>query len=138
EAKRTNKRPTRSSPAQLTSCPWCGSEIAAGRDIEVRRCKNDIGKTLIYCGDKFGRCDFSRANSRDLGLPVVLVDDEIYRRPPSMLIATVDKFAMMAWRGQVRTLFGICKKECKRHGLLWDGAECTGKHPPAGTLAGVS
>ena len=30
EAERTGKRPTLSSPAQLTFCPWCGSEIAAG------------------------------------------------------------------------------------------------------------
>jgi len=134
EAKRTNKRPTRSSPAQLTSCPWCGSEIAPGRDIEVRRCNNDVGRTLIFCGDKFGRCDFSRTKSRDSGIPVIVVDDELYRRPPSMLIATVDKFAMMAWRGQVRTLFGIASRECKRHGLLWDGADCNGKHASLGSL----
>jgi len=45
-----------------------------------------------------------------------------------MMIATVDKFAMMAWRGQVRTLFGQVEKECERHGLLWPGANCTGNH----------
>ncbi len=134
EAERTGKRPMNSSPAQLASCPWCGSEIAAGRDIEVRRLGQDIGRTLIYCGDKLGRCDFSRAQSKDLGLPVLVVDDEIYRRPPSMLIATVDKFAMMAWRGQVRTLFGKATEECPRHGLLWPGAECNGKHQKRGSL----
>jgi len=128
EAERTGKRPTMSSPAQLTFCPWCGSEIGPGRDVEVRRFGHDIGRTLIYCGDKLGRCDFSRAKSKGLGLPVLVVDDEIYRRPPSMLIATVDKFAMMAWRGQVRTLFGRATRECQRHGLLWPGAECNGKH----------
>jgi len=134
EAERTGKRPTLSSPAQLTFCPWCGSEIAAGRDIEVRRFGHDIGRTLIYCGDKLGRCEFSRAKSKELGIPVIVVDDEIYRRPPSMLIATVDKFAMMAWRGQVRTLFGRATKECPRHGLLWPGANCTGKHRRHGGL----
>lgn len=134
EAERTGKRPTMSSPAQLTFCPWCGSEIAAGRDIEVRRFGHDIGRTLIHCGDKLGRCEFSRAKSKDLGIPVIVVDDEIYRRPPSMLIATVDKFAMMAWRGQVRTLFGRATRECPRHGLLWPGANCTGKHQRRGGL----
>ncbi|MCK6470898.1 MAG: DISARM system helicase DrmA [Planctomycetes bacterium] len=137
EAERTGKRPTSSTPAQLTNCPWCGSEIAPGRDIEVRRFGQDIGRTFIYCGDKLGRCDFSRAKSKELGLPVLVVDDEIYRWPPSILIATVDKFAMMAWRGQVRALFGRATKECPRHGLLWPGAECNGKHQKKGNLPSV-
>jgi hypothetical protein len=51
-----------------------------------------------------------------------------------MMIATVDKFAMMAWRGEVRTLFGRASTECQRHGLLWPGADCTGTHPVKGSL----
>lgn len=134
EAERAGKRPTGSSPSQLTSCPWCGSEIAPGRDVEVKRLRSDIGRTLIYCGDKLGRCDFSRAKSKQLGLPILTVDDEIYRFPPSILIATVDKYAMMAWRGQVRTLFGRATRECPRHGLLWPGSDCNGKHQSHGGL----
>jgi hypothetical protein len=137
EAERTGKRPTGSSPAQLTNCPWCGSEIAPGRDIKVKRFGHDIGRTVMYCGDKLGVCDFSRAKSKQIGLPVLVVDEEIYRHPPSMLIATVDKFAMMAWRGQVRTLFGRATKECPRHGLLWPESECNGKHPKRGALPAV-
>lgn len=116
------------SPAQLTSCPWCGSEIAPGRDIEVDK---GTGRTLIYCGDKKGRCDYSKGKSSRFphpGLPVLVVDEEIYHRPPTMMIATVDKFAMMAWRGQIRTLFGRVNRECPRHGLLWPEADCNGNH----------
>ena len=116
------------SPAQLTSCPWCGSEVAPGRDVEVDKGR---GRTFVYCGDKKGRCDFSRGKSSKLphpGIPVLVVDEEIYHRPPTMMIATVDKFAMMAWRGQVRTLFGRVGQECERHGLLWQGADCNGNH----------
>lgn len=122
------------SPAQLTSCPWCGSEVAAGRDIEVNK---SVGQTIIYCGDKQSHCEFSRGKSSDLphpGIPVKVVDEEIYHRPPTMMIATVDKFAMMAWRGQVRTLFGRVTKECPRHGLLWPGADCDGNHRVAKAL----
>lgn len=137
EAERTGKRPTSSSPAQLTSCPWCGSEIAPGRDIHVSRFASGEGRTSIYCGDKMGRCDFTRTKSKEHGLPVLVVDDEIYRRPPSMLIATVDKFAMMAWRGQVRTLFGRARKECPRHGLIWPNSECAGQHQKKGSLPSV-
>tara|TARA_R110000782_G_scaffold268961_3_gene366216 strand:+ start:19637 stop:23677 length:4041 start_codon:yes stop_codon:yes gene_type:complete len=122
------------SPAQLTSCPWCGSEVSDKRDIEVDK---DSLRTKIYCGDKKGRCEFSKGRSSKHahpGLPVVVVDEEIYHRPPSMMIATVDKFAMMAWRGETRTLFGRATTECPRHGLLWPEASCSGNHPARGGL----
>ena len=127
EKERDNRRDTGSSPAQLTSCPWCGSAINPGRDITVEKYPG-ADQTFIYCSDKYGRCEFSKAQYPELGLPVVVVDEEIYRRPPSMLIATVDKFAMMAWRGQTRTLFGAATSECPRHGLLWPGSPCQGNH----------
>jgi hypothetical protein len=109
------------SPAQLTSCPWCGSEIKPGRDVKVDK---NQGRTKIFCGDPVKRCEFSKGD----GIPVLTVDEEIYHRPPTMMIATVDKFAMMAWRGQVRTLFGRVTQECERHGLLWKGADCNTGH----------
>ena len=110
----------RASPLQLTSCPWCGSKIDPGKDVTVDRAR---GRTVVYCGDKKSSCTFSRGRSSNLphpGIPVLTVDEEIYHRPPTMMIATVDKFAMMAWRGQVRTLFGRVSQECERHGLLWN------------------
>jgi hypothetical protein len=116
------------SPAQLTSCPWCGSAILPGRDIEVDKVAR---LTAIYCGDKLAGCEFSKAKSSTAahpGLPVKVVDEEIYHRPPTMMIATVDKFAMMAWRSEVRTLFGNVREECERHGLLWPGHDCGGGH----------
>jgi hypothetical protein len=125
------------SPAQLTSCPWCGSEVAPGRDVEVDKGR---GRTFVYCGDKKGRCDFSKGKSSKLphaGIPVLVVDEEIYHRPPTMMIATVDKFAMMAWRGQVRTLFGRVGQECERHGLLWQGSGCNGNHQAGKGLPAV-
>lgn len=131
EKERDGKYGTGSTPAQLTYCPWCGSEIAPGRDIHVDR---DLGRTFVYCGDKYGRCDFARTKSKNSGIPVLVVDEEIYRHPPSMMIATVDKFAMMAWRGQVRTLFGRANRECPRHGLLWPEADCNTGHAKKGAL----
>ena len=124
-----------SSPAQLTSCPWCGTEIDPSKHIEVNTHKL---QTSIYCGDKKGRCDFSKAKTAHLahpGIPALVVDEEMYHRPPSMMIATVDKFAMMAWRGQTRALFGKATVECERHGLLWPDAECSGNHPKTPTMA---
>jgi hypothetical protein len=115
-------------PAQLTSCPWCGCEVSPRHDVDVDTAAT---RTAIYCGDKKGRCEFSKGKSSKKphpGIPVLVVDEEIYHRPPSMMIATVDKFALMAWRGESRTLFGQASTECPRHGLLWPGADCTGNH----------
>lgn len=122
------------SPAQLTSCPWCGSSILPGRDIEV---DTDIGRTTIYCGDKLNQCEFSKGKSSKRvhpGLPVNVVDEELYHRPPTMMIATVDKFAMMAWRSEAGNLFGRVSEECERHGLLWPGHECKSGHHKKGRL----
>ncbi len=104
-------------PHQLTNCPWCGTKINPNQHIEVRPFKNERCRTLVYCGDKFGQCMFSRRNSPDEGLPIIVVDEEIYRRLPSLLIATVDKFAQMPWKGEVQMLFGRVNGKCPRHGF---------------------
>lgn len=131
ENERDGQRGGSETPAQLTFCPWCGAEILPGRDVHVDR---DQTRTSICCGDKLSLCDFTRAKSGGHGLPVVVVDEEIYRRPPSMLIGTVDKFAMMAWRGETRTLFGKVRQECERHGMIWPDCDCNGNHNKKGPL----
>ena len=105
------------SPYQITACPWCGTKIEPGKHIEVRPYENGTCKTTLYCGDKFGQCLFSRRHSPGEGLPVLVVDEEIYRRLPSVLIATVDKFAQMPWKGEVQMLFGQVDGRCPRHGF---------------------
>jgi hypothetical protein len=106
------------SPAQLTNCPWCGTAIHPGRDIKVESYGKGRCLTVIYCGDKLGRCPFSARQSDGEGIPVLVVDEEIYRRLPTMLIATVDKFAQMPWKGAVQMLFGQVTGRCSRHGFI--------------------
>ncbi len=125
-------------PAQLSNCPWCGSKLQPGRDIVVKPFARDIGRTLTFCSDKHGACEFSPARSPNEGLPVVVVDEEIYRLLPSMIIATVDKFAQMPWKGEVQTLFGRVSGFCKRHGFLSPDDKDTGNHKAAGSLPRVT
>lgn len=117
------------SPQQITSCPWCGSEIKE-KHLKVYEAPGDIGRCVTYCGDDLGRCLFTEAQASREGLPVMVVDEEIYRRPPSLLIATVDKFAQMPWNGLTQMLFGRVTEICDRHGFLSPEVE-DGQHHPA-------
>lgn len=116
-------------PYQLTTCPWCGSAIEPGKHLFADPAPQGHGRTLTYCGDKFGQCLFSKKQSEGEGLPVVVVDEEIYRRLPTLLIATVDKFAQMPWKGEVQMLFGGVNGVCERHGFLSPEVDDWGSHP---------
>src|SRR6185503_8351351 len=116
-------------PYQLTACPWCGSAIEAGKHLDAHPYPHGSGRTLTYCGDKFGQCLFSKRQADGEGIPVVVVDEEIYRRLPTLLIATVDKFAQMPWKGEVQMLFGQVNGFCERHGFRSPEIEDSQFHP---------
>ena len=90
----------------LLSCPWCGAAMGAqtvGRSTVVKgyQIRPRPQRVRHICGDQ--NCEFSS----DAGLPVAIIDDHIYEAPPTLLIGTVDKFAMLAFRPQARSIFGI-------------------------------
>ena len=114
ERLRSGGRVWERSPYQLLFCPWCGHDLLP-RNYET---DDELERTLIRC--LAADCAFGASRSEH-GLPALVVDAEIYRHPPSLLLATVDKFAQMAWNGRVRTLFGKVDRECPRHGFI--GAE---------------
>ncbi len=113
-------------PAQLTHCPWCGCEIQPGKHIRVDENRK---RTILSCGDPLGRCEFSQKKSPHEGIPVLVVDEEIYRNPPALLIATVDKFAQMPWKGAIQTFFGQITGLCPRHGFRSPEIEDADSHP---------
>ncbi|MGH8902787.1 MAG: DISARM system helicase DrmA [Egibacteraceae bacterium] len=117
------------SPAQLTVCPWCGAQVDERADIVVER---DLRRTLLYCGDATGTCLFTAKQSPQEGIPAVVVDEEIYRLLPALLIGTVDKFAQLPWRGPVQTLFGRVAGRCERHGFRTPDDADADRHPRHG------
>jgi hypothetical protein len=121
------------SPAQLTNCPWCGTPIDPGKHMEVSTYSKGTCRTYVYCGDPLGNCPFSRRQAKDEGIPIVVVDEEVYRRLPAMLIATVDKFAQMPWNGTTQMLFGQVDHHCPRHGF-WSPEIQDSDHPKSGAL----
>lgn len=98
---------------QLQRCPWCGTKIDPKRDVSAIVATERIE---VFCGDRHGRCPFSIDGDAHGALPIITVDDEIYRNPPSFLLATVDKFARLAREGEAASLFGYVSERCPRHG----------------------
>ena len=86
-------------PIPIDSCPWCGEKL---KPDSFRLVPDSLHPTnlLLVCSNRY--CEFARAP----GLPVLTVDEPIYRRLPTFLIATVDKFAAMPWVGSVGAFFG--------------------------------
>ncbi|MFE5585402.1 DISARM system helicase DrmA [Kitasatospora sp. NPDC056531] len=104
---------------QVLSCPWCGSGLTAHRNMEYDERRRRV---LLYCprGEGEDHCPFSRKGAKDEGIPVLTVDEEIYRLAPAMLIATVDKFAQLPWNGYAGLLFGRVTELCPLHGYRHD------------------
>ncbi|WP_261574790.1 DISARM system helicase DrmA [Frankia gtarii] len=99
---------------QFQRCPWCGTPISAANV----RPDDEHQRVYVYCGDELGDCPFSRDGSVPEGLPVLTVDEEIYRLAPAFVIATVDKFARLAREGEAAALFGYVAEKCERHGYV--------------------
>jgi Helicase conserved C-terminal domain len=80
-------------PVQLRACPWCGTSMDEyDYNVDATRSRMDV-----KCRDR--ECAFHD------GLPVHVVDEAVYDNRPTLIIATADKFAQVAWRENVASLF---------------------------------
>lgn len=126
---------------QIQRCPWCGTPITPAQV----RAEKATRRVLVHCGDDLGRCPFSRGGGVTEGLPVLTVDEEIYRLVPAFVIATVDKFARLAREGEAAALFGYVGSRCGRHDYVhpdYTGCSITTGHRaesglPAATVRAV-
>ena len=112
-------RPRRGeNPVQIIACPWCGAEITA-HDYRVSGMPEQC---RVYCPSKY--CEFSdRPGAGESNLPVLVVDEDIYRRCPSLVIGTVDKFAQLTWKWRAGAVLGRVDKYCQKHGFTVDGLD---------------
>lgn len=92
----------------VTRCPWCGCQIgkvevrgknSKRNESEVIGFKKENNQLLVRCPDK--KCDFHNE------IPVYFVDETIYKKKPTFLIGTIDKFVQLTWRPEARQLFGL-------------------------------
>ncbi|MBM3434725.1 MAG: hypothetical protein FJY07_00745 [Bacteroidetes bacterium] len=96
-------------PFIVLKCPWCGSQMGYLKDEKRNKVKGykrrrvGANETIVYQCDN-SECDFSNT---DFNLPLLVIDEDIYDNPPTLLIGTVDKFAMLTWRPEARIFFGF-------------------------------
>ena len=104
---------SKENPFILLKCPWCnakfGSESGKIYGYKKTRLISAGPETVVYrCSDK--ECEFSAKPAQgNSDLPIVVIDEDIFDNPPNLLIGTVDKFATLAWKPQIRSIFGIDK-----------------------------
>ena len=101
-------------PLVLTECSWCRASIgrydrpippgipAIARVTGIVDDHGPEGPRLV-CSDP--HCDYGQ-EAASQWLPIEVIDERIYAKTPSLVIATADKFAMLAYRPDAGSLFG--------------------------------
>jgi len=95
---------SRPSPIPIEECPWCGEKFSP-YSFDLQPNPDEPTNLRVRCVKR--GCAFG-GNKH---LPILAVDEPIYRRIPCFLIATVDKFAAMPWTGQVGAFFGKVERK---------------------------
>lgn len=100
-------------PFVLLKCPWCNSEFGPRREGSTRGANSVMGYRKELTSDRSAtvrfRCEDATCEYHEIPLPIYIVDEDIYENPPSLIIGTVDKFSLLAWKPEVRSIFGITK-----------------------------
>ena len=115
-------------PFVLLQCPWCAAKMGPIDRVSTQGGHNSYRNsarprhevlgyvrqgagsnlTVVYqCADigcEFGGGLLSRGKRP---LPIATIDEDLIANPPKLLIGTVDKFAMLAWKPELRRFFGI-------------------------------
>lgn len=94
----------------LRKCPYCGSPV----EIKMLR---DTWRLAHVCGNP--KCFSNTSESMGVykgALPLCIVDNEIYRYLPSVLVGTVDKLAIVSRSKYFAQIVRGAKQKCPTHG----------------------
>jgi len=87
----------KTNPFPITYCPWCGGKLV--RDIKMNGAYNHG-----YINDGETQCQNNKCPFHSKNLPIQYVDNELYKNSPTLLLATVDKFANLTKRDAAKML----------------------------------
>lgn len=88
----------------VDTCPICGK-----RSIEVLF-DHDEWRLKHVCTNPSCSVDV---------LPLMIIDNEIYRYLPALVVSTVDKMAAMGFSEDFKQLMGQVRYKCSKHGFTW-------------------
>jgi len=112
-------------PCQIKICPWCGTDFTVANYTTDK----SKGKMNIKCHNP--KCD---CNGME-GLPIRLLDQEIYNLTPSFLVATVDKFAQITLKSEPAAIFGVGSAHNPPDLIIQDELHLISG--PLGTMTGI-
>ena len=115
-------------PFPISYCPWCGCKmIAPGMNGRFINGYHNIQRGNIHCIND--SCCFSD------NLPIMFIDEQLYSTPPTLLFATVDKFAQLK-DNETGEMFG-CRVANRRKPDLIIQDELHLISGPLGSLVGM-
>jgi hypothetical protein len=94
ECNKNEGRPETKNPFQISACPWCGTKLISEGDYGFK-----VERRIFKINCLNNRCTFHK------GIPVQVVDEMLFKQPPTLLFATVDKFAQIAWKEDAHKFF---------------------------------
>jgi hypothetical protein len=91
---------------RIFECPFCDASVNLEYEKETRLIKH-------FCSNS--KCKYSKEN-----LPVYIVDTDIYRFLPTVIVSTVDKIALFGFNQRFANIFGRFDFICYKHGASFN------------------
>lgn len=107
----------------LKKCPWCGTTLG----LEDLHLDHDHKALLTRCSNE--TCEFHQ------GIPVRIIDEHLVSDPPSFVVATIDKFAQLAWEPELARLLGRSTEAAPPDLIIQDELHLI--NDSLGTIAGL-
>jgi hypothetical protein len=131
DLKRLRSDPNSENPFILLKCPWCNakfgpiaedpSKSSGGKGkkktqssqpkvlgYQLYKIPGTKAETVAFrCNDERCEFGFSFLQPGKPPLPVLVIDEDILESPPNLVIGTVDKFALLSWKPETRSIFGL-------------------------------
>jgi len=93
------------------------------------KCTTQIREPNSFTWEKPLEAFKQKSHSSRIPISAFTVDDQIYSRIPCLLVATVDKFARLAFEPRAGAIFGNINRYCSRQGYYRDNAGVNPRSP---------